>query len=472
MQVIQNEPSDYPVSDESVMVYAKPEGIKIENIKRFANTTIKPREMTFDNVYAPPAGNVDIQPVKDNEVPLGKRVTGTASEGTFVQLLSRGPQDVFLTYTPQMTFFKQVYRRYTNFAVQATEERFSTTVRFGNKNICQLSKNGDLVGQMNFRIVLPNLNIAGGTWVNTIGYNCLALVRLRIGDVVVQAHEGVYMDIDDKLFCPSEKYEGISRLVRRDQVLSTDQSHEIIVPLKFFNCYRPSTKQQFIPILNLNINTEIFLEFVLKPLTSLVILPTGSSIPDIPNVEAGVITDYVYLDDYEKYRFAQNPVTYLIEQTPIIDTPTYLTSNGGATIQQDKVDIQLRELNKPCKFLSVVALGANDFSSFTYYDIIKKGTLFINSDEQFEMRSGDYWKLVQTYQHFTRSIPTNNIFTYSFALDASSFQPNGFLNFAPYVRTMLSFEIIKQTTPMRLKTTAVCLNWITFDSGTAHLKFN
>ena len=107
-----------------------------------------------------------------------------------------------------------------------------------------------------------------------------------------------------------------------------------------------------------------------------------------------------------------------------------------------------------------------------YYDIIKKGTFYINSDEQFESRSGEYWKLVQTYQHFTRSIPTNNIFTYSFALDASSFQPNGFLNFAPYVRTMLSFEIIKQTTPMRLKTTAVCLNWLTFDSGAAHLKFN
>ena len=32
MQIIQNEPSDYPVSDESVMVYAKPEGIKIDNI--------------------------------------------------------------------------------------------------------------------------------------------------------------------------------------------------------------------------------------------------------------------------------------------------------------------------------------------------------------------------------------------------------------------------------------------------------
>ena len=465
--------SDMVVHDQEFMTYAKPEWETLRpEHKRFKNTTIGAREMTFDNVYEPPAGKFNIEPVKDDKVPLDKQVTGTASEGTFVQLLSRGPQDVFLTYNPQVSFFKQVYRRYTNFAVQATEEKFSTTVRFGTKNICQLSKNGDLVGQMNFRIRLPNLNIPGGTWVQTIGYNCIGLVRLRVGDFVLQAHEGVYMDIDDKLFCPAEKYEGISKLVRRDEVLSTNAEHDVIVPLKFFNCYRASTKQQYIPILNLNTNIEVFLEFTLKPLNILVNLPAGASLPDIPNIDAGVITEYVYLDETEKYRFAQNPSRFMIEQTAIIDTPTYLTATGGVTVQQDKMYIQTRELNKPCKFLAVVALGANDLTSFVYQDIIKSGTLYLNSDRQFEERSGEYWRLVQTYQHFTRSNPVDNIYTFSFSLDAASFQPTGFLNFAPYVRTMLAFNIIKQTTPMRLKTMAVCLNWCDFSSGTAKLLFN
>ncbi|AGE56367.1 major capsid protein VP54 [Paramecium bursaria Chlorella virus NE-JV-1] len=465
--------SDMILHGEEWISYAKPEWESLKpNEKRFENTTLTPHEMTFDNVYPLVAGKFDIKPVKDDKVPLEKQVTGTASEGTFVQLLSRGPQDFFLSYNPQMTFFKQVYRRYTNFAIEASEEKFSTTVRFGTKNICQLSKNGDLVGHMSFRIKLPNLGIPGGRWVQTIGYNVLGLVRLRIGDIVVQAHEGIYLDVDDKLFCPSEKYEGISKLVKRDEILTTDQEHDIIVPLKFFNCYRPSTKQQFLPILNLAPNIEVFLEFVLKPLSSLVIVPTGTSIPDVPNIDAGVIVDYVFLDDAEKYRFAQRPTRLLIEQIPVLDTPNYLTSTGGATIQQDKVYIQTRELNKPCSFFAVVALGANDFTSFEYIDMIKSGTFYLNSDKQFEERSGEYWKLVQPYQHFTRSVPTNNIYTFSFALDTASFQPNGFLNFAPYVRTFLAFDIVKQDVPTRTKTFAVCLNWLEFSDGTARLLFN
>lgn len=471
--------------DEEFIRFAKPESVGLD-IKRFKNTTLVPIEQTFDNLYTPPSGNLKILPdtyvpetgqfnikrVKDDTVPLEKRAKGTASEGTFFQLVSRGPQDVFLTYNPQISFFKQVYKRYTNFAVETTEEKFSTTVRFGTKNICQLSKKGDLAGHMNFTITLPNLGISGGTWKDTIGYNVIGLVRLRIGDVVIQAHEGVFLDIDDKLFCPSEKYEGISKLIGRNQVYSTDQAHEIIVPLKFFNCYSTHSKQQYIPILNLQPNIEVFLEFTLKPLELLVNLPANSSLPPSTNLIAGVLVDYVFLDESERYRFAQNSTTYLIEQNPVIDTNCYLTSTGGNIVFQDTVTIQLREFNKPVKFITVVALDATDFSSFIYHDIVKSGTFYINSDKQFQDRSGDYWKLTQTYQHCTRSIPENNIYVYSFALDAGSFQPNGFLNFAPYTKTMLSFDIKRQTTARRFKTIGTALNWIEFSFGTCKLRFN
>lgn len=470
--------------DEEFMQFAKPESVGL-NVKRFKNHTLQSKEHVFDNLYVPPSGNLhvdvyapqpgkfDIKKVKDDTVPLSKRARGTASEGTFFQLVSRGPQDVYLTYNPQITFFKQMYKRYTNFAVETMEESFSTTVRFGTKNICQLSKKGDLVGHMNFRITLPNLGIAGGVWKDTIGYNCITLARLRIGDIVIQAHEGICLDIDDKLFCPSEKYEGISNLVGRGQIYSTDQEHEITVPLKFFNCYSTHGKQQYIPILNLQPNIEVFLEFTLKPLELLVDLPANSSIPDIPNISSGVLVDYVFLDESEKYRFAQSPSRFLIEQTPVIDTPCYLTATGGTVVPQDKVMVQLRELNKPVKFLATVVLDANDFSNFTYYGgVIKDGTFYINSDKQFQERSGEYWRLTQTYQHFKRCIPDNNIYVYSFSLNAGSFQPNGLLNFASYVKTMLSFNIEKQTSAKRMKTMAVALNWIEFSFGTCKLLFN
>ena len=134
------------------------------------------------------------------------------------------------------------------------EEKFSTTVRFGTKNTITVTKRGDLIGSMVLRVVLPNLGIAGGTWKDTMGYNILAATVLRIGDTRVQPLEGLWLDIDDKLFCPDAKYAGISKLVKRGETLVTNQAHEMLIPLKFFCCKNTTSKQQFIPAYSLGTN--------------------------------------------------------------------------------------------------------------------------------------------------------------------------------------------------------------------------
>ena len=102
--------SDFVVYDESFMAFAKPEGVGLPGIKRFTNHTTQAREMTFDNLYTPPSGNLDIRPenvyapepgkfdikaVKNDEVPLSKRARGTASEGTFTNLSAEALKTCF-----------------------------------------------------------------------------------------------------------------------------------------------------------------------------------------------------------------------------------------------------------------------------------------------------------------------------------------------------------------------------------------
>jgi len=41
--------------------------------------------------------------------------------GGLMQLVAYGAQDVFLTGNPQVTFFKNIFRRYTNFAIESIE---------------------------------------------------------------------------------------------------------------------------------------------------------------------------------------------------------------------------------------------------------------------------------------------------------------------------------------------------------------
>ena len=68
--------------------------------------------------------------------------------GGLMQLVAYGAQDIYLTGNPQITFFKVVYRRHTNFAMECIEQSFNGTANFGNRVSCVVSRNGDLVHRM------------------------------------------------------------------------------------------------------------------------------------------------------------------------------------------------------------------------------------------------------------------------------------------------------------------------------------
>ena len=68
-----------------------------------------------------------------------------------MQLVAMGAQDVFLTGNPQITFFKVVYRRHTNFSKEAIEQEFNSA---GNTTTCTLARNGDLVQEIYLKMDL------------------------------------------------------------------------------------------------------------------------------------------------------------------------------------------------------------------------------------------------------------------------------------------------------------------------------
>lgn len=461
------------VEGEDYLRYARAEE-DVGHVQKFYSNT-EPVKMEYDFVYTPPNGNVSAiernapTDVAD-ENQLAHRTTGSASEGTFVQLLSRGPQDVFLSYNPEISFFRQMYKRYTNFAVEHFEDKFSTTVRFGTRNTVTVSKRGDLVGSMILRVVLPNLNIPGGTWKQTIGYNIMDTCVLRIGDTQVQTIDSAWMDIDDKMFCPDSKLLGLNKLVKRDEVLYTDQPHELLIPLKFFCCKKSDYKQQMIPILNLSANINVYVDFIFEKLSSLVNVPSGYQLPDAVSLQAGLIVESVFLDETEKFRFAQTSTTIMFDPVYRIDTESFLTTTNGQIISQTKIDIDLRELNKPVKYFAIIAYPEDNFS-FEYHNIFTSGTFYLNSNQQFSARSSEYFTMIQPYQHGRRADPSSNILMFSFALNTTIFQPSGSLNFAPYTKSKLSFDIIPQTSPKRVSVFAASVNWLRFERGLCRLEY-
>ena len=70
--------------------------------------------------------------------------------GGLLQLVAYGAQDVYLTGNPQITFFKVVYRRHTNFAIEAIQQTPTGGSTFGSRATFQITRNGDLIHRVYF----------------------------------------------------------------------------------------------------------------------------------------------------------------------------------------------------------------------------------------------------------------------------------------------------------------------------------
>jgi hypothetical protein len=79
--------------------------------------------------------------------------------GGLLQIVSAGKEDIFLTIDPQITFFKTVYLKYSNFAIETVEEQFDGFCNFGEEVVCNLSKIGDLIHTCYVKIQLPKVLI-------------------------------------------------------------------------------------------------------------------------------------------------------------------------------------------------------------------------------------------------------------------------------------------------------------------------
>lgn len=78
--------------------------------------------------------------------------------GGLINIAAYGAQDLYLTGNPEITYFKVVYRRYTNFSIENIRLSFDDTPDFGKTTTLDLKKIGDLAHKMYLEITLPELN--------------------------------------------------------------------------------------------------------------------------------------------------------------------------------------------------------------------------------------------------------------------------------------------------------------------------
>ena len=127
--------------------------------------------------------------------------------GGTMHLAAYGIEDMFLTHDPQITYFKIVYRRHTNFSIEEIRQNFIQVTDFGSKVTANLSKNGDLIEKTTLVINLPKINkfkdgISQVAWVKNIGYRIIKSISIEINGRTISKHYGEWMYLWNELFCP------------------------------------------------------------------------------------------------------------------------------------------------------------------------------------------------------------------------------------------------------------------------------
>ena len=158
--------------------------------------------------------------------------------GGLLQLVAYGAQDVYLTGNPQITFFKIVYRRHTNFAMESIEQSFNGNPVIGSRVSVLITRNGDLINRVYFRGTLKNTNTSTGlALVPFYGIRLLKNVELEIGGQRIDKHYSEWMYIWNELSLPIGKRDGYNAMVggnsnNRSIILDKEESKDICVPLE------------------------------------------------------------------------------------------------------------------------------------------------------------------------------------------------------------------------------------------------
>jgi hypothetical protein len=351
--------------------------------------------------------------------------------GGLMQLVAYGAQDIYLTGNPQITFFKVVYRRHTNFSMEAIEQTLNGTNSIGGRFTATISRNGDLVHRM--YLETDTITRGGTNLCANPGSTLIKTAELEIGGQLIDRHYGHWMEVWAELTEPNPG--GTEGTAHADTMTAATKFQQMagyggvigsnvnpakfFIPFQFWFCRNPGLA---LPLIALQYH-EVKLTVEYCSSSDLNDDNTNSSLGNNK-----LFVDYIYLDTDERRRFAQVSHEYLIEQLQ------YQSFSGTPTT----MDINF---NHPVKELvwtgGTTAAGGNGSVNTSSSTPLVVGTgnfhLKLNGHDRMAPRDYRYFTRAQVWQHhggYGSVSLDDSIAVYSFALKPEEHQPSGTCNFS------------------------------------------
>jgi len=438
-----------------------------------------------------------------------------------MQLVAYGAQDIYLTGNPQITFFKVVYRRHTNFSMECIEQTLNGNVAASQMTTATISRNGDLIHRMYYEVDAGTLDADDD---NNYGTHLLDKVELEIGGQQIDKHSGHFMETYFQLTDANpngNKYIPTADMVTGDPALPASTAADVptvgdntaitaaiaeagstfsttleasvaagieTAIARVRAATARATKLQRMSSAGGVDSAAIAPGIIYVPLQFWFCRNPGLALPLIAlqyhevkvkltfsaalnETAAKLWVDYIYLDTDERRRFAQQSHEYLIEQVQ--------EQAGSANVSQEL------NFNHPVKELIWTGAYANNGAAPTSGTVQAHGnantdtnlfTLKLNGHERFGARPMKYFTRVQVWEHHTGygGVDANDsIAVYSFALKPEEHQPSGTCNFSRIDNALLQATSGTQTPcPATGKIFAINYNVLRIMSGMGGLAYS
>ena len=420
--------------------------------------------------------------------------------GGLMQLVAYGAQDIYLTGQPQITFFKSVYRRHTNFATESILQTINGTVGSGSRVSVTVSRNGDLLKCLWVQFN-PNTFFGSGTLGSDFGHALFDQLELEIGGQLIDRQYGKWLTIwrdlsevnsvgaqgelgtggaepginIDAAGNPSARYNRMSYTHQSGGATTMTQAPtEAYVPMRFWFCRNPGLA---LPLIALQYHEVKF--NITFASASYVVYGTPSSSAGYNTVN--VYADYVYLDTTERRQFAQNAHEYLIDQLQIQSDSG---SNGtirlnfnhpvkeliwtGAPIAPTGSGSSLEDVQGGATPTAIVTTTTGALTNV-------KAKIVLNGTDRFTERNLKYFTRNQVWDCHTgfgaTGVP-DSVAVYSFALRPEEHQPSGTCNFSRIDTAQLVFNKGSETLASTLDIYAVNYNVLRIMSGMGGLAYS
>ena len=260
--------------------------------------------------------------------------------GAILQLNSLGHQDKYLTDNPQLSFFKNSYKRHTNFSIETIEDYLSGNTKnaLGSELICDIKKNGDLVSKIYLKVNI-NANVTYNEdnedkigqwgWVKNLGHNIIDTIKLEIGGNTIDTHYNDWLSIWYELSKNNNQINIYDEMIGNtkknynieyDNINPDRKNLQLYIPINF---YFTKNYNLSLPIISLIYHTvKIKISFKNKDLiynkTHNINQKKDIIVADYFKVDCSInnpslLIDYIFLDNNERKFFAQSSHQYLID---------------------------------------------------------------------------------------------------------------------------------------------------------------